>query len=134
MKTNKNIAYVGALQELGHPYSMLFVDKAKQQLYIFVRLSECNKDQFLVVGVSPSEVASYMNENIGLIDILRKKTYRLATIVDDKISIGNEKTNEFTPTERMKRMNMFDPDLCDDDVWLEVFLNRINNNQPIEIA
>ena len=131
--TNKNIAYVGTLQDLGRPYSMLFVDTEKRQLYIFVRLSDGCGDCFLVAGVSPLEVESYMNESLGLLNILDKKTCRLATVSDGNVSFGSESLNGFPPTERMKKMNRFDPELCDDDVWLEVFLNRINSNQPINI-
>lgn len=135
MKTDKNnMAYVGTLQELGRPYSMLFIDKEKRQLYIFVRMSDGSGNSFLVACVSPGEVKSYMNEELGLLKILRKKAYRLATITDGKISFDNQGLNKFTPTERMIKMNKFDPELCEDDVWLEVFLNRISNNQPIEIA
>lgn len=134
MRTDKNIAYVGTLQELGRPYSMLFVDKEQRQLYIFVRLSDDSSDQFMVAGVSPREVESYMNEHTGLINILSQKPYRMAVISDNKVSIGNESHSNFKPTERMKKMDMFDPELCGDDVWLEVFLNRISSNQPIEIA
>lgn len=134
MIANNNIAYVGTLQELGRPFSMLFVDKENRQLYVFVRLSDERNNRFLVTGVSAREVESYMNENIGLLNMLTQKPYRLATIYDNIISIGNERYYNFTPTARMKKMNMFDPDLCDDDVWLEVFLNRLINNQPLEIA
>lgn len=133
MKTDKNMAYVGTLQELGRPYSMLFVDREKQQLYIFVRLDDAD-NSFITAVVSPLEVESYMNESLGLLNILSEKSYRLATIHDGKITFGNQSFNHFSPTERIKKMNMFDPELCEDDVWLEIFLNRINNNQPIEIA
>lgn len=134
VKADENMAYVGTLQDLGRPYSMLFVDKEKRQLYILVRISDNESDSFLVVGVSPFEVESYMNESLGLLNIMNKKSYRLATINNDRVSLGNENFNNFLPSEQMKKMNMFDPQLCEDDVWLEIFLNRINNNQPIEIA
>ena len=134
MKNDKNIAYVGTLQELGRPYSMLYVDKEARQLYIFVRLSENVDNRFMVVCVSPCEVESYMNEGIGLLKLLSEKPYRLANINGGKISFDNKCHHTFHPTERMKKMDKFDPELCDDDVWLEVFLNRINNNKPLEIA
>ena len=134
MKNDKNIAYVGTLQDLGRPYSMLYVDKENRQLYILVRISDSGSERFLMTYVSPYEVEAYMNESIGLQNILKKRPYRLATIKDGKISFGNESFNSFILPERMKQMNMFDPDLCDDDVWLEVFLKRISNNQPLEIA
>ncbi len=134
MKTDKNIVYVGTLQALGRPFSMLYVDKEKHQLYIFVRLSNDASNTYLVADVSPIEVESYMNDETGLLNILSQKIYRRASITDGKISFESGSFNNFDPTERMKQMNKFDPELCDDDVWLEIFLNRINNNQPIEIA
>ena len=75
-----------------------------------------------------------MNEELGLINMLSHKSLEIADIDNGVISFENLKLDSFTPSERIKKMNLFDPDLCDDDVWLEVFLNRINNNQPIEIA
>ena len=134
MKTDKNMAYVGTLQELGRPYSMLYVDKEARQLYIFVRLSEHGGNRFMAAGVTPGEVESYMNEGIGLLKLLSEKPYRLANISGGEISFDNKSHHTFHPTERMKKMDKFDPELCDDDVWLEVFLNRLNNNQPLEIA
>lgn len=113
---------------------MLYVDKEKHQLYIFVRLSNDASNTYLVADVSPIEVESYMNDETGLLNILSQKIYRRASITDGKISFESGSFNNFDPTERMKQMNKFDPELCDDDVWLEIFLNRINNNQPIEIA
>jgi hypothetical protein len=134
MKTDRNIAYVGTLQDLGRPYSMLFIDRVERQLYIFVRLSDGSSNRFLAADVSPHEVESYMSEDIGLVSILNSNPCRFATIDGDNVSIDNENLRDFIPTDRMIRMNMFDPELCDDDVWLEVFLKRLNSNQPIEMA
>lgn len=134
MISDKHISYVGTLQELGRPYSMLFVDKVKRQLYIFVRISDDSDNQYLVACVSPAEVESYMDESVSLLDVLNNKSFRLATIDNDEVAFGNAKLDKFIPTERMKMMNIFDPDLCADDVWIEIFLNRVNNNQPLEIA
>lgn len=133
-KTDKNIAYVGTLQDLGRPFSMLFIDKENRQLYVLVRLSDGNSNNFMAVAVTADEVESYMNENIGLLNILSGKPYSIALISADSISVSDETFTDFTPTSRMRKLNMFDPELCNDDVWLEVFLNRINHNQPIEIA
>lgn len=134
MKTDKNIAYVGTLQDLGRPFSMLFIDKENRQLYVLVRLSDGHNNRFMAVAVTADEVESYMKENIGLLNILSGKPYSIALISADSISVSDETFTDFTPTSRMRKLNMFDPELCKDDVWLEVFLNRINNNQPIEIA
>lgn len=128
------MAYVGTLQDLGRPYSMLFVDKKHRQLYMFVRVSDGDENGFIVVPVSSQEIESYMDGSLGLLDILNNCSYRKATINNDKIYLGNQILHNFCATNRMARMNKFDPELCEDDVWIEVFLNRINNNQPIEIA
>lgn len=134
METDKNISYVGTLQELGRPYSMLFVDKVNRQLYILVRISENADNKYLMSAVSPAEVEAYMEESLSLLDILKDKSFRFATVENDAVMLGKDNHNKFIPTERMKLMNIFDPDLCADDVWIEIFLNRINNNQPLEIA
>lgn len=131
---NKNIKYVGTLQDLGRPYSMLFVDKENRQLYFLVRLSDDKPEDFLVVNVSPDEIKSYMDESIGLLNLMSEKTYYIASLRNNKIYFEEEQIENFTPTERMKQMNTFDPELCEDDIWLEVFLNRVSNNQPLEIA
>ena len=134
MRTNENIKYVGTLQDLGRPYSMLFVNKENRQLYFLVRLSDDKKENFLVVNVSPNEVKSYMEEHIGMLNIMNEKIHYIASLRNNQIYFEDEILQDFTPTEHMKKMNIFDPELCDDDVWLEVFLNRITNNQPLEIA
>lgn len=134
MKTNSNIKYVGTFQDLGRPYSMLFVDKENRQLFFFVRISEGKNEDFLVVHVSPHEIQSYMEEHVGMLNLMNKKIFYKATLRNNQIYFEDEIIQNFTPTDRMKKMNMFDPELCDDDVWLEVFLNRVKNNQPLEIV
>lgn len=134
MRTNNNIKYVGTLQDLGRPYSMLFVDKENRQLYFLVRLTDDQQDNFLVVSVSPNEVESYMDEHIGLLNIMNEKNHYMATLRNNNIYFEDKILQDFTPTDQMKQMNIFDPELCEDDVWIEIFLNRVKNNQPLEIA
>lgn len=132
MITNNKIKYVATLQELGRPYSMLFVDKGKRQLYVLVRVDDNNA--FVISSISAQEVMAYISEKEGLINILESKPYRLATIENHELKIEGDAHNNFSPTDRMRTFNMFDPELCEDDVWLEVFLNRLNTNQPLEIV
>ena len=131
---NKNIYLVGILQDLGIPYSLLYVDKENRNLYLFVRESDNNELSFIAAGVSTDDVMSYMNESIGLINIFSRDTLFHATIGDEGISLSKLHAKKFVPDEKMKRMDMFDPELCEDDVWLETFMARIKNNQPLEIA
>ncbi len=133
MKTD-NIAYVGTLQQLGRPYAMLYVDKESLQLYLVVRFSEREEDSFLVAIVSPQDVEAYMNEEQGLTDLLGRELVGTATLTDGILHIKKSSIKTFYPTARLKAMNIFDPELCNDDVWIEIFLNRLVNNQPIEIA
>lgn len=133
MKNDRNIVYVGTLQDLGRPYSMLFVDREDRQLYLSVRISEGSDNHFLLTSVSASEIEDYLNESIGLISIVDRKPHYVVSINHNKIQIEKEEQSRFEPTEKMKKMDRFDPELCEDEIWLEVFLNRLINNQPIEI-
>lgn len=132
---SENMYFVGVLQDLGMPYASLCVDKENRQLYLLVRSTNDRNADFLAANVSYNDIVSYMKEDLGLVDIFRKCPAWYATIGDDdRISLGKSLGDNFIPSERMLRMDMFNPELCDDDVWLDVFLSRINNNQPLEIA
>lgn len=128
------IRYVGTLQELGLPYSMLYVDTEQRQLYIFVRMSDGKDMRYLVTDVTAEEIESYMRDGLGLINIFSHRPYWFATVNNNSVTFDSSNNTDFKPTKRMERMNMFDPELCEDDVWIETVLSRISNNQPIEIA
>lgn len=136
MKNNgENIYFVGVLQDLGMPYASLYVDKESQKLYLFVRASDKECRNYYATNVSTNEIESYMNEDIGLIKIFNNRTIWYATIDDaENVSLDKPLGNKFVPNDRMKKMNIFNPELCDDDVWLGTFLKRINNNQTIEVV
>lgn len=135
INNNENIYFVGVLQDLGMPYASLYVDKESRQLYLFVRVSENGNMDYFAANVSTHEVESYMNEDLGLVKIFNSRPVWYATINDnDEIYLNKFLDKDFIPNDKMKKMDIFNPELCDDDVWLETFLARINNNQPIEIA
>ncbi len=132
MNEMTNIYYVGTLQDLGLPFSLLYIDKEKRQLYILVRYSDNGNTRYIAASVSADEVVSYMNENIGLVKIFSTRPCWQASIKNDIMSFEDKRRVNFIPTKRMSELNMFNPELCDDDTWIEVFLNRITNNQPLE--
>lgn len=133
MNQMNDISLVGVLQDLGLPYALLFVDKDKRQLYLFVRESDdFQSSRFVAAMVSPDDVQSYMADERTLTDIFKSTKSFIALMNDDSITPVSNFNGCFNP--RTISLNSFDPDLCDDEIWVETFLNRIKNNQPLEIA
>lgn len=131
MKKVNDLYFVGALQEVGLPYSSIYIRKGNRQLYLFVRLSpfQDKNDEYLMVPVTPKDVKGYMDESLRLSDILKKDTSRYAIISDNDIYLGN---NSVTPDlMALKGFDYFDPDLCDDEIWMETFLNRVESGLPL---
>ena len=133
MLTSENIKQVGVLQDFGVPFSSLYVDMKNRTLYIFVRMisPKCSIAEFAVTGVSPQEVEAYMNDGIGLNDIFENKDSYVAQICGGDMHIKTPAKNGIAKFK--ESMNRFDSDFCDDDIWLEIFLDRLKNNKPLEI-
>lgn len=136
MKNSHNdIYFVGVLQDLGIPYASLYCDKESRELYIIVRATDNDGSVLYAVAVSTNEIRSYMSEDIGLIKLFNNSPVCYATIdKNNRISLGAPVHSNILPDEKMKSMDKFDPDLCEDDIWLKTFIKRINNKQPIEVA
>ncbi len=122
-----NIYYVGTLQDMGMPYVSLYLDKEENQLYLFVRISKTLRPtgSYVVSKVSPEDVQQYMREQVGLTTLL-KDTHLYASITDNKISF--ESVAHFQPNEKMYRLNYFNPELCEDEIWMETFIDEFSNN------
>lgn len=133
MKTD-NIYYVGTLQDLGLPFSSLYVDGENRQLYIFVRLSksEAEGQNYVAAEISPDEVRNYMQENLSLTEIFDNRNCLYLKIIGNHIIF--EKESKFKQNEKIAKLNYFDPELCDDEVWMETFLDRLNSGKPLVIA
>lgn len=130
--TANNMRYVGTLQDFGVPYSSLYVDTEKRLLYLLVRVSSPRDplNEYAAVIVSPHEVEEYMNVDLGLSEIFRNKPCFVVRISNGKVTVESEETE---CTESIDdSMNMFDPDFCADDIWLETFIERIKNNKQLE--
>lgn len=133
MLTSENIRQVGVLQDFGVPFSSLYVDMKNRLLYIFVRMPSPKSciAEFAVTGVSPQEVEAYMNDDIGLNDIFNNKDSYIVQLSGSDTSI---RTIEHKGVmDFNESMNRFDSDFCDDDIWLETFLDRLKNNKSLEI-
>lgn len=129
-----NIKQVGVLQDFGTPFSSLFINLENKALYLFVKINsyDLKNPEYAVTNVSATEIEKYMDDSLGLNDIFRDKTSFIAVISDNNILIKENRNNKkilFNDS-----LNHFDSDFCEDDVWLETFLQRIKNNKPLEIA
>ena len=67
MRPTNDIMYVGALQDFGEPFVALYVDVAKRQLYLMVRVNpESEELDYAVADVTPCEVEAYMHADVSL--------------------------------------------------------------------
>lgn len=129
-----DILFVGILQNLGLPYALLYVDKSSRALYVLVRIdgSSVSNSKFIAVEVTPNDIIDYMSEKVGLIGLFNHRN-----CFDVKFVGNNATFHPYTfnkPTEKMERNNYFDPELCDDEIWVETVLDRIKDNKPLETA
>lgn len=130
--TNDNIKRAGILQEMGKPLASLYVDTKTRRLYLFVLTSSFNAgtETFIATEVTPSQIEGYINEQYRLINIIRSgKNWDVKKIGKE---YSFEELHHFSLTDDMKRLDVFDPDLCEDDIWIETFLDRIVSGRPIE--
>lgn len=128
------LKYVSALQELGSPFVSLYIEETTRQLFIAIRYgrSENGYKSFICFPVSVEEILSYLNEQTGLITLLKKQKKFFNIKSDETEDTVISAVNTFTPDNRIEKMNIFDPELCDDLVWTNIFLKRISENRPIE--
>lgn len=126
--------YVGTMQDFGVPYSSLYVDTEKRLLYLLVRVSSTRDtlNEYAAAIVSPREVEEYMNVGLGLSDIFRDKPCFVVRISNGNVIVEKECAECADSID--DSMNMFDPDFCADDIWLETFIDRFKNNKPLMVT
>lgn len=73
-----------------------------------------------------------MNVDLGLSDIFRNKPCFVVRITNGKVTVESEQTECADSID--DSMNMFDPDFCQDDIWLETFIDRIKNNKSLMVT
>lgn len=130
---SNNLKEVAVLQNFGIPFSYLFADVKNRVLYLLVRSDRRsqNEKKYTAATVTPDEVEGYMNEEKSLSDIFRQKPLISVLISGSDIKI------EKIPSLKEdfdNSINYFDPEFFDDDdIWIETFLNRAKNGQPLEV-
>ena len=75
---NRNIVRAAVLQQLGQPYTLIFIDLASRKLYLAVCTSSPNEiinPTFSAVETTSDEIIDYMSDRVSLSDIfLSRKT------------------------------------------------------------
>lgn len=129
-----DISFVGILQNLGLPYALLYVDKRTRALYVFVRVAESSvsNPEFIAVEVTPNDVIDYMSERLGLVALFDNRNCFYVRFFGNNAAF--QPYTFIKPNEKMERNNYFDPELCDDEIWVETVIERIKDNKPLETA
>lgn len=133
MRPNNDIRYVGALQDFGEPFVVLYVDVSNRRLYLMVRVNpESEEMVYAVAEVHPGEVEAYMHEDASLSKILNGKKFWLAVFINGYLSIKDADIPDVQKS--INNMDEFNPEDCDDDYWIQTFLKRVKNNKPLELT
>ncbi len=130
---SNNLKEVAVLQNFGIPFSYLFADVKNRVLYLLVRSDRRNRNikKYTAATVTADEVEGYMNEEKSLSDIFRQKPLFSVLICGKDIKIEKMPSLD---EDFDNSINYFDPEFFDDDdIWIETFLNRAKNGQPLEI-
>ena len=122
---NKNIVRAAVLQELAQPFTLIYVDIANRNLYFAVRTSspkEKINPTYSAVETSRKEIEDYMQEKKSLDDIFNNRKTLEFKIVDDDVVVSDE--YNFVHDQNFNAMKWFDPEFCEEEGWIELFLNR----------
>ena len=122
---NKNIVRAAVLQELAQPFTLIYVDIANRNLYFAVRTSsrkEKINPTYSAVETSRKEIEDYMQEKKSLDDIFNNRKTLEFKIVDDDVVVSDE--YNFVQDQNFNAMKWFDPEFCEEEGWIELFLNR----------
>ena len=132
---NRNIVRAAVLQQLGQPYTLIFIDLASRKLYLAVCTSSPNEiinPTFSAVETTSDEIIDYMSDRVSLSDIfLSRKTIGFK-IVDDDIYV--EPNDTFQPDQTFDAMNWFDSEFCEEEGWIDAFLKRHAEGQQFVVA
>lgn len=134
MHKKNDIYMVGILQEVGLPYVLLYVDKTDMSYYLFVRslnqqreTPETGSYTFYAVPVTPPEIEAYMHGQLPLLVILQSHPISMASFKgnpDNPTLVMEALGHKFVPEKRMTELNHFDPDLCDEEMWIRTYMKR----------
>lgn len=134
MDRRVDIAFVGVLQDLGMPYVMLYIGRETRSLYVLVRVGGTTADNsgYVAAEVSPDDILDYMSEKTGLVSLFNERDCFEVRFIGDRAVFHPCLFGG--PNDKMERNDYFDPDLCDDEIWVETVLDRIKDNKPLETA
>lgn len=127
-----NISYVGDLQDLGRPYVMLFVDESTSKLFLLVRdNNDITDSKFFTAEITPETAIEYLHEKISLWNIFTHNPTGISTETENGmfLTIKDLKIKK----AEFGMLDYFDAELCDDQIWIKTFLNRVQNKQPLQV-
>ena len=130
MTVMNDILFAGVLQDMGLPYVLLYVDSSDHRFYIFIRISKNTKPEgrYVAVKVTAQDVRDYMRRKVGLSTLVLSRGCFEACIVNDRVMVSSF-CNVMLP-ER-SRLDFFNPDLCDDEDWIETILESSSKGIPL---
>lgn len=130
----KNLRFVGDLQNFGTSYASLYVDSSNRQLYLLVRVSPPTDSalSFGVVKVNPTDIQRYMSEDFPISDFFLSQPYTFVEIKNK--TIRQIPFVKELPDNKMDNIGLFDPEFCENEIWIELFLKRLQNNQPLAVV
>lgn len=130
MRQKNNILFVANLQVYATPYASLYVDMNRKTMLMFVRVSKPSDSEidYIAADITPQQLEGYMEQRIGLKDIYKPTSYKLARINGGKVYIEKPKT-AFQPTREFVASNVFDPEYFHDDLEVLSFMDRMSENK-----
>lgn len=135
--TTDHIRYVAALQDFGEPQAALYVSVPNRQLYLLIRVENDDVEPevnpwFATAEIQPAEVEQYMSRKTTLSQLLKNKSLCMVSFNGRNMTVEYEKIPNMK--ESIEEVDEFDPDYCEDDFWIRTFLNRLKNDQPLEVV
>lgn len=122
--------FVANLQVYATPYASLYVDMSRKTMLMLVRISLPSdaETDYIAADITPQQLEGYMEQRIGLSDIYKPSSYKLARITGGDVYI--EKPQEvFKPTREFVASNVFDPEYFHDDLEVLSFIEKMNENK-----
>ncbi len=120
-----NMVFIGNIQDIGKPYVDLYLDKEKNALFLFVRLSSPaeSSPQYAAISVTPNQVMDYMESTKPIADLFSSRHFQYAFIKDRTV---NMEDHFHTTSESTFMYNLpFDPHFCYNKVKLKMALKRM---------
>ena len=124
-----DIRHIGSLQDPGKSYADLYADEDRNKLFVLLRLSSpsVKNTKYAAIYVTPKQVSAYMSSNMPIAEAFRNRPFWYAGFQDKRLYMEDIDKMRNTTRELFPYNVPFDPDLCDDEVELNLFLQRYND-------